>query len=500
MTRGLIETIAGNIERYAHRNAFVIQDTSFTYSEFGQKISNIRRAIRLLPTQKNEIVGVETYNDIETYATIFALWFEGLCFVPINPLLPASRNEAIQKQTSIRYLFSGRDQSATLSESAVVNCSTANLVDEPMLKELPAFGDDDLMYILFTSGSTGVPKGVPISRRNLSAFIDGFYANGYGISESDRFLQMFDFTFDVSVKCYVAPLVCGASVCTVPLDGIKFLSIFQILEKYKVTIAEMVPSVIAFLRPYFRRIHLPELRLCIFTGEALYDEVVNEWAPCAPNAIIENYYGPTEATVGCLYYRWEPGQRSAKTYNGIVSVGKPFGTTETTIIGDDNLPVAPGQKGELCVAGEQITPGYWLLPDKNISAFVWLNTNGGMVRYYRTGDLAFYDADGDIMYCGRIDDQVQVQGFRVELGELEHCCKQIAGSIQVAAIAKELGNGNTLLYLFVENYGQEMDTLWQYLKHELPFYMHPTEIVNVEKFPLTTSGKIDKKTLLAKLM
>jgi len=351
------------------------------------------------------------------------------------------------------------------------------------------------MYILFTSGSTGVPKGVPINRRNLNHFMDAFFANDYSMNEDDKFLQMFDFTFDVSVQCYVLPLCIGASIHTVPLEEIKSFSIYKILEKHQITVAKMVPSVIAFLRPYFPKIKLPHLKYSLFSGEALYHEIVAEWAKCVPNAIIQNYYGPTEATIDCLYFTWEPNIQSDKIYNGVVTIGKPFGDTKALVLGHDGLVITDDSKGELCVSGNQVTTGYLNLPDKNKTSFITLKYDGEDCRFYRTGDLVCKDRDGDYLYCGRIDHQVQVQGYRVELGELENKAKLITGNIQIAAVAKEKTPGNMQLFLFLENCSIENNQIISHLQEVLPFYMQPAKIIRMESFPLTASGKINRNQL-----
>lgn len=493
----MIDVVRRNLEEFWEKESFVINDVSYSYGQFAQKISNIRRLICDNPMHRNEIVGVVTYNDIETYATIYALWFEGLCFLPINPRLPVIRNQAAINQTDLRYVFSSKNiiEGLVYSEKLQFH-STGNLQDQSINISLPKLNDTDLMYVLFTSGSTGVPKGVPINRKNLNAFVTGFLSNGYEMSENDRFLQMFDFTFDISVQCYVLPLYIGASVHTIPLDDIKFFTIYQIMEKYRITVAKLVPSVVAFLRPYFSKIHLPHLRYSLFSGEALYNDTVGEWAQCVPNAIIQNYYGPTEATIDCLFYTWDNKKVKDKTYNGVVSIGKPFGDTKAIVLADDNSVITDyNKKGELCVSGSQVTTGYLNLPERNKTAFVRLNYLNETRLFYRTGDLVYIDCDGDYMFCGRIDHQVQVQGYRVELGELESQAKEVAGNIQVAAIAKEKSPGNIQLYLFLENYKQDSDLIYNNIKRSLPFYMHPAKIFILEKFPLTSSGKIDRNSL-----
>jgi amino acid adenylation domain-containing protein len=492
----MIYKVKQSIETFLRRESFVINEISYTYEEFAQKVSNIRYLLDGLPHVKNEIIGVITYNDIETYATIYALWFNGLCFLPINPLFPPSRNASVIDQTSIRYIISSKSTPESIPENTKLEFRTTNkLQQQPINLSVSSISDEDVMYILFTSGSTGVPKGVPITRRNLNHFVNAFFANYSNINQEDKFLQMFDFTFDVSVQCYVLPLCIGASIHTVPLEEIKSFSIYKILDKHQITVAKMVPSVIAFLRPYYPKIRLPHLKYSLFSGEALYHEIVAEWAQCTPNAVIQNYYGPTEATIDCLYYTWKSDILPEKIYNGIVTIGKPFGDTKALVLATDGSVITDGRKGELCLSGNQVTTGYLHLLEKNINSFVSLKYEGENHRFYRTGDLVSQDKDGDYLYCGRIDHQVQVQGYRVELGELENKTKTVAGNIQVAAIAKEKTPGNMQIYLFLENCSIPDQIINDYFKLELPFYMQPAKIIRLESFPLTASGKINRNHL-----
>jgi amino acid adenylation domain-containing protein len=492
----MLDIIKQNIERFYSKDAFVIDEVSYSYKQFAQRISNIRALLENLKLNENEVVGVITYNDIETYSSIYALWFCGYCFLPINPLLPDTRNQEIIKQCSVRHILTSKNTPDALSSGNNVQFQATNILKDVVLNlSLPKLSDNDLMYILFTSGSTGVPKGVPINRKNLTAFVEAFFANDYEMDENDRFLQMFDFTFDVSVQCYVLPLYIGASIYTVAPDEIKFFTIYKLLEKHKITIACMVPSVIAFLRPYFSKINLPHLRHSLFMGEALYNDILNEWSACVPNARIENYYGPTEATILCIYHFWNRNTQIKKSYKGIVAIGKPFGDTNAIILSKNNQIITTEEKGELCVSGSQITLGYINLPEKNKAAFIRIKADGVEQIFYRTGDLVYRDDDGDILYCGRIDHQVQVQGYRVELGELEIHAKEIAGNIQALAIAKEKTPGNMQLFLFLEKCTVDTKVVVDYLRTVLPFYMQPTKVFNMESFPLTSSGKINRKLL-----
>ncbi|MBL0343154.1 MAG: AMP-binding protein [Bacteroidetes bacterium] len=353
------------------------------------------------------------------------------------------------------------------------------------------FNVANIAYILFTSGSTGVPKGVPISVSNLDAFLDAFFQLGYHLNENDRFLQMFDLTFDLSIMSYMAPLCIGACVYTVPSEGIKYMQVYKLLEQYDLTFTLMVPSIITHLRQYFDEIRLDKLRYSLFCGEALYEDVVLEWSKCVPNALVENVYGPTEATIFCTRYKIN-SNGSNKQLNGILCIGAPMKNVGVAIINDNLQFSAPFEKGELCLSGSQVTSGYWKNDLKNAEAF--FEKEG--IRYYKTGDLCFMDGEGDVFYSGRVDFQVKIQGFRVELGEIEFHARKFLESAAVVAVATENSQNIWQIYLFVEGDLTHFEELQNYLKLHLPVYMVPSKITGVKMFPLNTNGKIDRKALI----
>ncbi|TAE01254.1 MAG: peptide synthase, partial [Bacteroidetes bacterium] len=373
--------------------------------------------------------------------------------------------------------------------------STANLPFAEINLDLPNINPTDPAYVLFTSGSTGIPKGVPISYNNINSFMNAFYALGYKIDENDRFLQVFDLSFDLSVMSYLAPLQIGACAYTVASGKTKYLATYALLEEQELTFALMVPSVLNYLKPYFDDIRLEKLRYSLFCGEALYEDMVSQWANCVPNALIQNVYGPTEATIFCLTYDWKADHSPEKAFNGIVSIGKPMKNMSAVVVNEKSELLAQGEKGELCLLGGQLTAGYWNNPEKNAQAFFITQINGVETVCYRTGDIAFVDKDGDFTFCGRVDHQVKVQGgYRVELSEIEHYARQFT-NLNVAAVAKENAMGISQIYLFLEKYEGKMEELSNFMIEKLPSYMQPSKILNLDIFPLNVNGKIDRKVL-----
>jgi acyl-coenzyme A synthetase/AMP-(fatty) acid ligase len=258
----------------------------------------------------------------------------------------------------------------------------------------------------------------------------------------------------------------------------------------------MVPSIIGYLRPYFDEIRFDELKYSLFCGEALYEHIALEWMKCVPNARVENVYGPTEATIFCLTYDMCREGRN-KSFNGIVCIGRPMRGMGAIVVDEDLQPVRDGEKGELCLTGSQVTGGYWENPEKSKEAFFTRLEDGIRREYYRTGDLAFRDAEGDFMFGGRLDQQVKIQGFRIELGEIEHHARAFTKMANVAAVADcSVGVGDVSVHLFVEGYSGNVEQISTYLKTKVPQYMIPSRIHNVSAFPFNVNGKVDRKALL----
>ncbi len=480
-------------ENYAANNAYCINEVFYSYKQLCEKISAIRTEVKKLEAS-NINVGLVANDDIETYAAIMALWLEGKCYVPVNPETPAERNRNVLTQAGASVVIDSSDQplypELNIIRSKELVCSKIDL--EPV-----NVSDDERAYIFFTSGTTGIPKGVPITRANLAGFIKAFFELGITMDSSDKCLQMFELTFDLSVMSYLAPLLRGACVYTIPKNKIKFNYIADLLEEHHLTVALMVPSIIHYLRPYLDEVNCESMKFSLFCGEALPLDVTSEWSKSIPNAKIMNVYGPTEDTIFCTHYTYERSEEN-KASNGLLCIGKAMNGTFTIIVNENKQILGPGEKGELCLGGVQLTPGYWKNDEKNKEAFFHIMYDGEMTRFYKTGDLCQADEEGDIMYLGRIDSQVKVQGFRVELSEIEFYAKEFLDKTNAVAIAFTNQLQNTEIGMVIEAADFDTKPMIEYMKTKLPSYMIPTQLRFINTFPLNTNGKIDRKVLKEK--
>lgn len=482
----IIASLAERLRNGGDAPAFCIQGNIYSYRQLDARVAAIRHTLRFI---RDTNIGLVANDDLDTYASMIALWMEGKCFVPLHPLQPLERCQDIIRQVGIAWVL---DSGVTTRyRCRVLMTHSCKAGDE----ELPIkrAGDEALAYILFTSGSTGHPKGVPITRGNVAAFAEAFRALDIHLTEEDRCLQMFDLTFDLSVQSWLMPLLAGACVYTVAPGKIKYQAVFELLDEYQLTFALMVPSVIHYLRPYMDEIRDEAMHYSLLCGEALLSDDLQQWRRCVPRARLMNVYGPTEATIYCTAYDC-PTDQPLKAANGIVSIGRAMKNMVTMIADEHGIPVEQGCIGELCLAGPQLTPGYWHNPEKNKEAFFKYNGQ----RYYRTGDLCREDQDGDLVYLCRKDSQVKIQGFRVELSEVESVARQFYdGQVAMVAVPVKDASGQYVSIMLAcegRDDGRQAE-LEAHLRRFLPEYMLPKQFVWLPSFPLNVNNKIDRKAI-----
>lgn len=486
----IITPILNSIERFPSRNAFCIDEEHYTYAQLGKCISKVRIALQQCNHQ-NTKVGLVINDDLETYASIIALWMEGDCYVPLHPNWPMERCLDICEQVELDLVLDSSEKSR-YENVQVLKTSELEYTGD-CFEPKQGVSDEELAYILFTSGSTGKPKGVQLSRKNLASFMDAFF-DIYPMTESDKCLQCFDLTFDLSIMSYLAPLMKGACVYTVPHDEIKYTYVGSLIEDEHLTFALMAPSTITYLRPYFDEMDCSSLKYSLFCGEALHEDITKQWSECAMNAVIDNVYGPTEDTIFCSTYRFNRVTVN-KSHNGVLSIGKPMKNCGMTIFDEQGNECAIGVMGELCLSGPQLTKGYHKNEEKNKDAFFMKDG----IRWYRSGDLCYKDEDGDIMYSGRLDHQAKIQGFRVELGEIEFHAKEFLGDKNVVCIAYDNKEGLTEIAMFIEAEEFDSDEMIAFMRTKMPAYMIPKRIVFEQSFPLNSNGKLDRNVLKAQL-
>lgn len=490
MQRHLYELLRDALHTGGAHDALVIGGRHYSYDHLRRRVA---AALDAFDECSAERVGVWATNAPDTYAALLAALLSGRPYVVLHPSYPPERNARIVRQAGLRCLCGNGGDAALQALARQGGLRLVDLTDRfAEERELPAAAVTDRpAYIIFTSGSTGEPKGVPISRANLDAFHRAYAALGWQVGAADRFLQMFELTFDVSVVSTLFPLSLGASLYTVENGGMKHLEVFALLEDERITSATLTPSLLQLMTPYFGEIRLPALRYVGLTAEASQAALIDAFRPCVPHAAFVNLYGPTEATIYCTAYRL-PATGAVKQHHGMVAIGRPFAGMVARIADETGREVPPGEQGELWIAGPQVMAGYLDAPDKSATAFVRLDGT----TFYRTGDCCYRDAEGDIVYCGRRDNQVKMQGFRIELSEIEHAARAYFEEPCEAVVVPRMAEGICQeLHLAVETTHCDTAALGEFLKARLPYYMLPKAVHCCARFPVTNSNKIDRKRL-----
>ncbi|MGH8195788.1 MAG: amino acid adenylation domain-containing protein [Woeseiaceae bacterium] len=496
-----LDRIAQSAEQHGARPALISGGTEVSYKRLFATARGIRDEIIEQGFGHAKRIGIVTSVSIETYASLLAVWSLGAAYVPLNSHNPVERNARIIERARLNLILTSRvreDWSTYLPDAhrSPRVLSTRNVRPGVGRLEFPEVERSALAYIFFTSGSTGTPKGVPISHANLSAFMNAVLTDGNdGFIAEDRFLQMFERTFDLSIVSFLAPWSVGACCCVVPEGGIHFMNILKVLSNENVTVALMVPSVLPYMQRFFDEVRLPALRLSQFCGEPLMQDMVSGWSQCVPNACIENVYGPTEATIYCTKYLWEYDRANTESVNGIVPIGRPMAGTRTLVLDEQAHHCPVGTRGELCLVGEQVMTTYWNDRKQTAASFLPVTLEGNLVNAYRTGDIAYENANGNLIYCGRLDSQVKIDGHRIELGEIEYFARRFIGSSTAVVVVTRDDLGAQELNLFIGGSNIDRRGLEECLKENLPEYMLPSSTIVLPELPLNLNGKIDRQAL-----
>lgn len=496
--------------------ALIVNGASYTYAAL-DAIAR-RWASRLLdvPGGRPCRVGVFASRNLTSYAGVLASLYAGAAFVPLNRKFPPERTRMMlqladvdalivdsellpQLQSVLRglprmpvLLLPDAPRSALPHDFPARVFGREDLAHADALTELPETAPHSLAYLLFTSGSTGVPSGVPITHGNVRAFLDVCKAR-YRLTAEDRLTQTFDQTFDLSVFDLFMAWESGAAACS--MQPVELLAPFEFLIRNNITVWFSVPSAAALLikRNALKPGSMPTLRWSLFCGEGLPRATAEAWQKAAPQSVVENLYGPTELTIACSVYRWDPARSPEQCVNGLVPIGEIFPGHEAIIADEALRDAAPGAIGELCVAGPQTSPGYWGDARRTAARFFERTGHDGALRWFhRTGDLVMR-REGGLVYIGRRDTQVKIGGHRVELGEIEGVLRQAGCTEAVAMVQADAQQPGHIVA--VVSGAADLAPLYAAARSRLPVYMTPRAIHVIGEMPLNANGKVDRQAL-----
>jgi amino acid adenylation domain-containing protein len=524
--RTLRSGFLASCERFPDRPALVVEGETWSYARLSARAASLAATLQAAAAAEGPpLTAVFGQRSATAFAGLLGALLRGHGYVPLNPTFPVERTRGMLARAGCRAVVVDAGAAAQLPElldglagrrtfllpdadAAGVRALAARFPAHDFLgaEDLagaagfapPPASPDGIAYLLFTSGSTGIPKGVMVAHRNVTCFVDAMVAR-YDVREHDRFSQLFDLTFDLSAFDLFVAWERGACVCC-PSPRQKLVPARFVVES-GISVWFSVPST-AVLLNRLRKLGpgcFPGLRLSLFCGEALPAELATVWAAAAPGSRLENLYGPTELTIACTLYRWDPSRSPAECERGLVPIGTPYPGMRALVVDEALREVAPGEAGELLMTGPQLSLGYWQDPEKTAAAFVV--PPGQHEAWYRTGDRVRRPAgDGPLVYLGRADHQVKIQGYRVELGEIEAVLREEAGvDVAVAVGWPETASGADGVVGFVGAGGADAETVRRAAAARLPSYMAPREVRVVAEFPLNANGKVDRKALLASL-
>lgn len=467
-------------------DAVVFEDTSLSYDALNRRANQLARTLRDQGVKPDQCVALLTERSIEMIVGILAILKAGGAYVPIDPSYPSERIEYMLKDsgTAILMLQQGLAEDISFSGKKVVLDLPEVYAQED--SNLPSVaGPEHLMYVLYTSGTTGLPKGVMVAHRSVANTVNWF-ADRYADYVRHRIVLTAEYTFDPSVEQIFAVLLHGGELHCIRRDTLLSKSLLlRYISKHDIGMLDLPP---VLMRAYLaEEPKLDSLETLISGGERLEDALKD--VLLSKGYRLHNHYGPTETTIDALATECEQGTA--------VHLGKPIRHTGAYILNAHRQLQPVGVVGELFIAGAGLARGYLNRSELTMEKFVEHPYLYGQIMY-ATGDLARWLPDGNVEFVGRMDDQVKVRGFRIELGEVEAQLAGIPSVRDCAVIAVADGNGqHQLCAYFTADASLTVRSIREQLAGALPGYMIPSTFVQVERMPLTTSGKIDRKALPA---
>ncbi len=493
-SQGFVHQFEKMAHQYADKICLEFKEQQITYAELNSKSNQLARKIQELGVTKGDRVVLYVNRELSLVQVLLAIFKIGAVYVPADLQYPKDRVNYMLEDCGATYVVT--DQTELTLESVEVEILTINSITQNLELYSAAnlntdITSNDSAYIIYTSGSTGKPKGVLVSYGNLDSFTASVKANfKFGTHDVMPFLA--SHAFDISFFELFGAILSGGKTILLDkdqiLDNDKFIGVIEQCTLFH-TVPALMSQVVTYLEQNGKVAE--NMRMTFVGGDAVPSELVPKIQAVFPNAEVKILYGPTEATIFCSVYDY---LKTEKIH--LNPIGRAIPNSRIFVL-DDQLKVCPqGVIGELCVAGTSVTKGYWNRENLNEKKFVSNPYGEGLI--YRTGDLAKWGYDGNLYFEGRNDYQVKIRGYRVELGEIQSRIGQHQ-AIQEVLVLDQANPENLEKYIvaFVVCNPDAFDEseLKDHLKKDLPTYMIPSYIIRLDHFPLTSNGKIDRKSL-----
>lgn len=505
-------------QRVPNREAFRCEGESLTYAELWRRANGLALWLVENGVKRGDRVGLYLSKSLESAIAIYGIWKAGAAYVPLDPSAPLSRIAYSINHCGIRHLITQKSKRRKLPEllalapelrwivgvpsdfeleKAVTRCDWSNLPVSDAAPSIKLVGQD-LAYIMYTSGSTGVPKGIMHSHYSGLSYAK-LAAHTYGLKECDRLGNHSPLHFDISTLGFFAGPLVGATTVIIPEAYTKVpASLSQLIQDEGLTVWYSVPFALTQLqlRGALAERELSSLRWVLFAGEPFPSKYLYALMKQLPSARFSNIYGPAEVNQ-CTYYHVPPLADGESVPEEIVPIGRIWDDSEGIVVDEQNEPVAEGNVGELLVRTPTMMSGYWQRSDLNEKAFYRTEIANQAAVFYRTGDLV-QQRDGVYRFIGRKDRQIKTRGYRVELDEVEAVLVAHAGVEEAATYAVPYAEGSYQIAASVTVRPGESLTEKEikcYAAERLPRYALPQTIEIMDAFPRTGTGKIDRLSL-----
>jgi len=488
MNKKIIHTVFENqVDKTPQNIAIVEESRDITYENLNKEANSIANSI-----EPNQFVAIFLPNSIDYVKSLLGILKAGAIFVPIDILAPTKRVDDIIKKADIKTIITNLEYLDELKsiikniEILVIEEIEPNYTN-PTLQST----EESEAYLIFTSGSTGEPKAIIGVQKSLSHFIH-WEKTEFNIDEEFKISQLSGVTFDVSLRDIFTALISGATLY-IPKDRRDIEYLAKWISDSRLTLIHIVPSLFRLLvREFeFHRYDLSNLKHILLAGEALYGSDVRGFYRLYPHIELVNLYGPSETTLAKIFNRIKI--EDIKEDNMIIPLGKPISNTQILILKNDKL-ASVKQSGEIYIKTPFRSKGYLKEPQHTKEVFIQNPLNPKEDIIYKTGDLGRYQSDGTIEFIGRVDNQVKINGIRVELNEIEVAIKSYE-NIENAVVISQLSDTKELVVIcyYIEKNPFDEDDIVDYLFEIIPEYMIPNFLIKMEEFPLNYHGKIDKK-------
>ncbi|KAH6643321.1 polyketide synthase [Truncatella angustata] len=480
-------------ESHRDKTAVICGEKALTFGELNVLANRYARVLSGRGAKNGDLIGVALDRSVDLVAVLLAVMKTGAAYVPIDPAFPAERINQMMDDACPKLVIADYNALEALASWKNVCLNVDDVLDTTESdidgNNLDTFvQNEDLAYVMYTSGTTGRPKGVVVSHGNVSNLLLSMRKEP-GCSETDRLLAITTVSFDMAVLELFLPLLCGATVVIAQRHEVRDpAALVTLMERHEITIMQGTPAIWQMLLDS-GWLGQPRLEKIFCGGEALSRRLADRLLACGD--MMWNMYGPTEATVYASIWRVCEDHE--------VIIGSPINNGHLYVLDENQLPVSPGSPGELYIGGAGVARGYRNKEELNRSRFLKNPFHNGQM--YRTGDLARFVAPGELSMMGRIDGQVKIRGYRIELGDIEAAInehEQVSGSVLVCR------DDRLVAYCLREttalsNGGEARAAIDQILRpwlaSRLPSYMVPSFFVEMEAFPVTINGKIDRKAL-----